>query len=73
MKKVIVASLIVTTLMVFGIGNLYAAEELALITWEGYAPQSLVDKFQKETGITVKVTYSGPAQPGPHRGRPGKV
>ena len=58
MKKLIVASLIVTTLMVFGIGNLYAAEELALLTWKGYAPQSLVDKFQKETGITVKVTYS---------------
>ena len=58
MKKVIVASLIVTTLMIFGIGNLYAAEELALLTWKGYAPQSLVDKFQKETGITVKVTYS---------------
>jgi spermidine/putrescine transport system substrate-binding protein len=58
MKKVIVASLIVTTLMLFGIGNLYAAEELALLTWKGYAPQNLVDKFQKETGITVKVTYS---------------
>jgi spermidine/putrescine transport system substrate-binding protein len=58
MKKVIVASLIVTTLMVFGIGNLYAAEELSLLTWPGYAPQSLVDKFQKETGITVKVTNS---------------
>ncbi len=58
MKKVIVTSLIVTTLLVFGIGNLYAAEELALLTWKGYAPQSLVDKFEKETGITVKVTYS---------------
>ena len=58
MKKVIVVSLIVTTLMVFGIGNLYAAEELSLLTWKGYAPQSLVDKFQKETGITVKATYS---------------
>mgnify|MGYP001823372171 CR=1 FL=1 len=58
MKKVIFASLIVTTLMVFGIGNLYAAEELSLLTWKGYAPQSLVDKFQKETGVTVKVTYS---------------
>ena len=58
MKKVIVVSLIVTTLMVFGIGNLYAAEELSLLTWKGYAPQTLVDKFQKETGITVKVTYS---------------
>jgi spermidine/putrescine transport system substrate-binding protein len=44
--------------MVFGLGNLYAAEELSLLTWKGYAPQTLVDKFQKETGITVKVTYS---------------
>ena len=58
MKKVIVVSLIVTTLMVFGIGNLYAAEELSLLTWKGYAPQNLIDKFQKETGITVKATYS---------------
>ena len=57
MKKVIVASLIVATLIVFA-GHLYAAEELSLLTWKGYAPQNLVDKFQKETGITVKVTYS---------------
>ena len=57
MKKVIVASLIVATLMVFA-GHLYAAEELSLLTWKGYAPQNLVEKFQKETGITVKVTYS---------------
>ncbi len=35
-----------------------AADELALLTWKGYAPQALVDKFQQETGITVKVTYS---------------
>lgn len=58
MRKAIVASLIVTALLVFGFGNLYAAEELSLLTWPGYAPQSLVDKFQKETGITVKVTNS---------------
>jgi spermidine/putrescine transport system substrate-binding protein len=58
MKKVIVTALIVTTLLVFGLGNVYAAEELSLLTWPGYAPQSLVDKFQKETGITVKVTNS---------------
>ncbi len=57
MKKVIVALLIVAALMVFT-GHLHAAEELALLTWKGYAPQSLVDKFQKDTGITVKVTYS---------------
>jgi spermidine/putrescine transport system substrate-binding protein len=58
MKRVIVASLVVTTLLVFGVGNLYAAEELRLLTWSGYAPKALVDKFQKETGITVKVTKS---------------
>ena len=57
-KKVIVASLVVTTLLVFGFGNLHAAEELRLLTWSGYAPKPLVDKFQKETGITVKITQS---------------
>ncbi|MDJ0818835.1 MAG: extracellular solute-binding protein [Desulfobacterales bacterium] len=58
MKKVFVISLILGTFLVFAFGNLYAAEELALISWTDYAPKSLVDKFQKETGITVKVTYS---------------
>jgi spermidine/putrescine transport system substrate-binding protein len=58
MKKVCVASLVIVTMMVFGLGNLWAAEELALLTWKGYAPQSLVEKFEQETGITVKVTFS---------------
>jgi len=58
MKKACVASLVIVTMMVFGLGNLSAAEELTLLTWKGYAPQSLVEKFQKETGITVKVTFS---------------
>ena len=58
MKKACVTSLVIVTMMVFGLGNLWAAEELALLTWKGYAPQSLVDKFQQETGITVKVTFS---------------
>jgi len=35
-----------------------AEEVLSFLTWKGYAPQGLVDKFQQETGITVKVTYS---------------
>jgi spermidine/putrescine transport system substrate-binding protein len=30
---------------------------LNLFTWEGYAPKDLVEKFQKETGIQVTVTY----------------
>lgn len=34
------------------------AETLELLTWEGYAPKVLMDKFEKETGITVKPTYS---------------
>jgi spermidine/putrescine transport system substrate-binding protein len=58
MKKVFVTTLILITMLVFGFGNLYAAEELSLLTWSGYAPQALVDKFEKETGITVKVTNS---------------
>ena len=29
-----------------------------MLTWEGYAPKELMDKFEKETGITVKPTYS---------------
>ena len=58
MKKVFVTSLILATILVFGFGNLYAAEELSLLTWPGYAPQVLIEKFQKETGITVKVTKS---------------
>ncbi|MDJ0884830.1 MAG: extracellular solute-binding protein [Desulfobacterales bacterium] len=35
-----------------------AAETLELLTWKGYAPNELIEKFQKETGITVKPTYS---------------
>ena len=58
MKRLFTTSLILTMLFVFSTGNLYAAEELSLLTWKGYAPQSLVDKFQQETGITVKVTFS---------------
>ncbi len=34
------------------------AETLRLLTWKGYAPQELVEKFQKETGITVEATFS---------------
>jgi spermidine/putrescine transport system substrate-binding protein len=58
MKQVLVTSLIRVTMTVFGFSNLYAAEELSLLTWAGYAPQVLVEKFEKETGITVKVTQS---------------
>lgn len=35
-----------------------AADELRLLTWGGYAPQEVVDLFEQETGIKVKVTKS---------------
>lgn len=34
------------------------AAELRLLTWNGYAPQELIDKFEQETGHRVVVTYS---------------
>jgi spermidine/putrescine transport system substrate-binding protein len=58
MKKVFIISLILVTMLAFGFSNLHAAEELSLITWAGYTPKALVEKFQKETGIAVKVTQS---------------
>ncbi|GAA3950637.1 extracellular solute-binding protein [Allohahella marinimesophila] len=34
------------------------AETLRLLTWGGYAPDSVVEEFEKETGIDVEVTTS---------------
>ena len=38
--------------------SLSAQEVLRIITWKGYTPKALVDKFEKETGIKLKITYS---------------
>lgn len=34
------------------------ADQLELLTWKGYAPKNLIEKFEKETGIKVKATYT---------------
>lgn len=34
------------------------AEELRLLTWDGYYPQDVLDQFTEETGIEVKLTTS---------------
>ena len=56
-KKAFWSAMIVLVFLVVGIGHA-KAETLSLLTWKGYAPKNLVDKFQKETGIEVKATYT---------------
>ncbi len=34
------------------------AETLKILTWKGYAPKALIEKFEKDTGITVEATFS---------------
>jgi len=55
MKKKLVFALLALFCLA---GVAQAQETLKLLTWKGYAPQNLVDKFEKETGIQVEVTYS---------------
>ncbi|MCB5161197.1 extracellular solute-binding protein [Marinomonas algarum] len=55
MKKTSVLSIAIALSMS---ASAQAAEELRLLTWGGYAPQNVIDLFEKETGIEVKVTNS---------------
>ncbi len=54
MKKILVLAL----LAFFVLASTSQAETLKLLTWKGYAPQKLIDTFEKETGIKVEVTFS---------------
>lgn len=42
-----------------GISTSAMADELAFLGWEGYADQSFVAEFEKETGCKVTATYVG--------------
>ena len=56
-KRLLLVVLIIGVFTVAGIGAV-TAQELELLTWKGYAPKNLVEKFEKETGIKVKATYT---------------
>jgi spermidine/putrescine transport system substrate-binding protein len=55
MKKLtlftVIASMLFST-------TLLGSQTLKVLTWKGYAPKALVEKFEKETGIKVELTYS---------------
>lgn len=52
--------LVVLTSAVFANGEKESSNKvLKILTWEGYAPADLVEKFQKETGIEVQLAYIG--------------
>ena len=38
--------------------SLLAQDTLKILTWTGYAPKALVEKFEKQTGLKVELTYS---------------
>lgn len=58
MKKITTLSLAALLASASVATSLQAGEELRLLTWGGYAPKEVIDLFEKETGISVKVTKS---------------
>jgi spermidine/putrescine transport system substrate-binding protein len=58
MKKTIFTLCLIFAFLFAVVGGAYAAETLRLITWSGYTPKVLLDKFEKETGIKVMPTNS---------------
>jgi spermidine/putrescine transport system substrate-binding protein len=48
----------VATFGLLGLTQATSADTLRLLTWGGYAPENVVEMFEKETGHTVEVTKS---------------
>lgn len=55
-KKILLILLVLATFTVVSVAS--AAQPLRLLTWKGYAHKELIDKFTKQTGIEVRVTYT---------------
>lgn len=56
-KKLFLTLVVIGAFFIVNIQGLFA-EQLELLTWKGYSPKVLVEKFEKETGIKVKATYT---------------
>jgi len=57
MKKTFFTVTLIFMFLMTGLTQV-SAETLELLTWKGYAPKVLVEQFEKETGITVKATFT---------------
>lgn len=58
MKKKAAWALLTSLAGLIAAASAPGVESLALLTWKGYAPQALLEKFESETGIRVKPTFS---------------
>ena len=58
MKRNRLAACILSVCLLLALASFVQAETLSLLTWKGYVPPELADKFEKETGIVVKATYT---------------
>lgn len=54
-------STLVTASLALGLsaGPIFAAGEVSLLTWEGYADDSFIKQFEEESGCEVSATYVG--------------
>ncbi len=51
-------SIVFAIVFIFFVSSAYAGDVLRILTWKGYTPRKLVEKFEKQTGIKVEITYS---------------
>lgn len=58
MRKKALFPFVLVCIFIIASFGMASAETLELLTWKGYAPKVLVEKFKQETGIDVKVTFT---------------